>query len=149
MGRESGVTFRSETPADPSVAVTEAWHESRKAHNLWRARSNSIPTIPVFNSAAEMGLLSTMVSPFMGDDRVSILLLVIYFAGFIALLIVGNVLKQLLFKNPKEPPVVFHVVPFIGSTIEYGIDPVKFFDKCKTKVGDCTPIHQRALLMGR
>jgi sterol 14-demethylase len=82
-----------------------------------------------------MGLLSTLVSPFMGDGRVSILLLATYFVGFFALLIVGNVFKQLLFKNPKEPPVVFHIVPFIGSTIEYGIDPVKFFDKCKAKVG--------------
>ncbi|KAF2422625.1 14 alpha-demethylase [Tothia fuscella] len=83
-----------------------------------------------------MGLLSTLISPFVGDDRVSILLIVSYFVGFLGLLILGNILKQLLVKNPNEPPIVFHVVPFIGSTIEYGIDPVKFFDKCKAKYGD-------------
>ncbi|PYH28158.1 uncharacterized protein BO87DRAFT_273425, partial [Aspergillus neoniger CBS 115656] len=38
-----------------------------------------------------------------------------------------NVLRQLLFKNPHEPPVVFYWVPWIGSTINYGIGPYKFF----------------------
>lgn len=50
------------------------------------------------------------------------------------LAIVLNVLSQLLFKNPKEPPVVFHWVPFVGSTITYGIDPYKFFFSCREKV---------------
>ena len=52
----------------------------------------------------------------------------------IILAIVLNVLKQLLFKNPTEPPVVFHWLPFIGSTITYGIDPYKFFFSCRAKV---------------
>ncbi|KAF7596185.1 Lanosterol 14-alpha-demethylase [Aspergillus hancockii] len=47
-----------------------------------------------------------------------------------------NVLRQLLFRNPKEPPVVFHWFPFIGSTISYGMDPYKFFSNCRTKYGD-------------
>ena len=51
-----------------------------------------------------------------------------------ALAIVGNVLWQLLRKNPNEPPVVFHWAPLIGSTIEYGMDPYKFFFKCREKV---------------
>ncbi|KAK2750112.1 Lanosterol 14-alpha-demethylase [Myotisia sp. PD_48] len=58
------------------------------------------------------------------------------FSGFIVLSIVLNVLSQLLFKNPNEPPVVFHWVPIIGSTISYGIDPYKFFSSCKEKYGD-------------
>src|SRR5688500_1045335 len=49
--------------------------------------------------------------------------------------VVVNVLRQLLFKNPHEPPVVFHWVPWIGSTIRYGIDPYKFFFECRAKVG--------------
>ncbi|SLM33450.1 14-alpha sterol demethylase cyp51b [Lasallia pustulata] len=52
------------------------------------------------------------------------------------LAIVLNVLSQLLFKDPKEPPVVFHWVPFVGSTITYGIDPYKFFFSCREKYGD-------------
>jgi hypothetical protein len=44
------------------------------------------------------------------------------------------VLNQILFKNPLEPPVVFHWVPVIGSTITYGIDPYKFFFECRAKV---------------
>ncbi len=30
---------------------------------------------------------------------------------------------------------VFYWVPVIGSTIAYGIDPFKFFLKCKAEVG--------------
>jgi hypothetical protein len=81
-----------------------------------------------------MGLLSTIVAPFIGDERFSASSLALVTLGFVALLIVGNVLKQLFFKNPKEPPVVFHLVPFIGNTITYGIDPVKFFFNCRKKV---------------
>lgn len=47
-----------------------------------------------------------------------------------------NVLSQVLFKNANEPPLVFHWVPFIGSTITYGIDPYKFFFSCREKYGD-------------
>ena len=54
--------------------------------------------------------------------------------SFIVLAIALNVLSELLFRNPKEPPVVFHWVPFIGSTITYGIDPYKFFFSCREKV---------------
>lgn len=52
----------------------------------------------------------------------------------LVLAIVLNVLSQLLFKDPNEPPLVFHWVPFFGSTITYGIDPYKFFFTCREKV---------------
>lgn len=55
---------------------------------------------------------------------------------FITLSIIINVLSQLLRRNPNEPPLVFHWVPFIGSTITYGIDPYKFFFACRAKYGD-------------
>jgi len=58
------------------------------------------------------------------------------FTAFVVLAIVLNVLSQLLLKNSNEPPVVFHWVPFIGSTITYGIDPFDFFFACKEKYGD-------------
>ena len=64
----------------------------------------------------------------------------------ITAVILGNVLAQLVLKNPNEPPVVFHLVPFIGSTIQYGIDPFKFFFKCREKVGDA-PIYRPAFLL--
>ncbi|PGH18764.1 hypothetical protein AJ79_00177 [Helicocarpus griseus UAMH5409] len=58
------------------------------------------------------------------------------FASFIVLSVVFNVLRQLLFRNPNEPPVVFHWFPIIGSTVSYGIDPYKFFLSNKEKYGD-------------
>jgi sterol 14-demethylase len=48
-----------------------------------------------------------------------------------------NVIRQLCFSNPNRPPVVFHIFPFIGSTIQYGMDPYRFFYECRAKYGDC------------
>jgi hypothetical protein len=62
-------------------------------------------------------------------------LLVAGVASFIVLAVLLNVLKQLLFKKPNEPPVVFHWFPILGSTITYGMDPYKFFFANKAKVG--------------
>ncbi len=50
----------------------------------------------------------------------------------------ANVLKQLLFPNKNEPPLVFHWIPFLGSTLSYGIDPYRFFFACRAKV--CRPL---------
>jgi sterol 14-demethylase len=54
------------------------------------------------------------------------------FAATIAL----NVIYQFLFRmlNKTRPPLVFHWVPFIGSTIHYGMDPYDFFFSCREKV---------------
>lgn len=48
-----------------------------------------------------------------------------------------NVLQQTLLRKPNEPPVVFHWLPLIGSTVTYGIDPFKFFFDCQAKVRVC------------
>lgn len=63
-------------------------------------------------------------------------LVLLGFATFITISILINVARQILFRNPNEPPVVFHWVPIIGSTIAYGIDPYKFFFSCREKYGD-------------
>ncbi|KAK6519334.1 Lanosterol 14-alpha-demethylase [Arthrobotrys megalospora] len=55
----------------------------------------------------------------------------------IAAFVGWNILKQLYFPDPHKPPVVFHWLPFIGSTVYYGIDPYKFFFECREKYGDC------------
>ncbi|KAJ5329741.1 hypothetical protein N7452_010131 [Penicillium brevicompactum] len=59
-----------------------------------------------------------------------------YTAGLIVVAIVANVVNQLVFYDRKEPPVVFHFVPFIGSTIAYGMDPYQFFFASRAKYGD-------------
>ncbi|KAF3481742.1 cytochrome P450 51 [Arthroderma uncinatum] len=85
-----------------------------------------------------MGLLAEVVSRFCEHcSTLSTTALVSSaVSAFIVLSIVINVLLQLLFKDPNQPPVVFHWVPIIGSTVSYGIDPYKFFDDCKAKYGD-------------
>ena len=55
-------------------------------------------------------------------------------AGLLVLAVVANVLVQLLWKNPNEPPVVFHWFPIIGSTVVYGMAPYEFFERCRKKV---------------
>jgi hypothetical protein len=85
-----------------------------------------------------MGLLGTITAPI--ERLIEHLPLwqfaLLAFTAFITLAIVLNVLSQLLLKNPNEPPVVFHWVPIIGSTITYGIDPFPFFFSCREKYGD-------------
>lgn len=83
-----------------------------------------------------MGLLADIVSRFCENCSTlsTAALVASAVSAFIVLSIVINVLQQLLFKDPTKPPVVFHWVPIIGSTISYGIDPYKFFDDCKEKV---------------
>ncbi|KAK7464278.1 Lanosterol 14-alpha-demethylase [Stygiomarasmius scandens] len=53
------------------------------------------------------------------------------------LAIAVNVFWQLLIPRRKsDPPLVFHWLPIIGSAIEYGTDPLKFFLNCREKYGD-------------
>ncbi|KAI9890435.1 MAG: Sterol 14-alpha demethylase [Vezdaea aestivalis] len=85
-----------------------------------------------------MGLIS-VIAPSIGRQLSQTSAVVLVLAGvsiFVVLSIVLNVFNQLLFKNPHEPPVVFHWVPFFGSTILYGLDPYKFFFGCREKYGD-------------
>lgn len=84
----------------------------------------------------QMGLLASLTGP-LGDqlsNRSTGVILAATFAAFFVLLVVLNILRQSFFRNPHEPPVVFHWVPFIGSTISYGIDPYIFFFRCREKV---------------
>lgn len=85
-----------------------------------------------------MGILATVtdaVSVHLGDKPLWLAVSIVAGATF-ALAIVLNVLSQLLPVRRKgsEPPLVFHWVPFIGSTITYGIDPYKFFFNCREQV---------------
>lgn len=90
-----------------------------------------------------MGILENLSGPFAQHvsqfvSRSSTPVLVASgFATFLVLSVVLNVLKQLLFKNKNEPPLVFHWFPLIGSTVTYGMDPFKFFFDNKAKYGDC------------
>ena len=59
---------------------------------------------------------------------------VLVIAFIISLTILTNVLQQTLLKKSNEPPVVFHWLPVVGSTVTYGIDPFKFFFQCQVKV---------------
>jgi hypothetical protein len=83
-----------------------------------------------------MGLLSALVEPLRTQlaSRSTVAVIGAGLISFIVLVVILNVLHQLIFKNPNEPPIVFHWVPFVGSTIGYGMDPYDFFFACKQKV---------------
>lgn len=47
---------------------------------------------------------------------------------------------QLPSRDRSAPPVVFHWLPFIGSAIHYGNDPLNFYFQCREKVNNhCIP----------
>ncbi|KAK0469342.1 lanosterol 14-alpha-demethylase [Desarmillaria tabescens] len=52
------------------------------------------------------------------------------------LAVVFNVLRQMLPQDRSRPPVVFHWFPFIGSSVQYGSDPLEFLFACQEKYGD-------------
>ena len=60
-------------------------------------------------------------------------------AFILILTVLANVLQQNLLRDPNQPPVVFHWLPFFGSTVTYGIDPFKFIFQCRAKVRICNP----------
>ncbi|KAG9085250.1 Lanosterol 14-alpha-demethylase, partial [Ceratobasidium sp. 370] len=48
-----------------------------------------------------------------------------------------NVAWQLLLpRDPSLPPQVFHILPIIGSAIQYGKDPIGFLFSCREKYGN-------------
>ncbi|KAK8030642.1 cytochrome P450- family 51 (sterol 14-demethylase) [Apiospora arundinis] len=55
--------------------------------------------------------------------------------GLVALILL-NACRQILFHPKTEPPAVFHWIPYIGNAVAYGMDPVGFFNKYRTKYGD-------------
>lgn len=81
-----------------------------------------------------MACLAELLSAQLGQ-RGTVAVIAASIAFCFVLSIILNALKQLLFKNPNEPPVVFHWLPLIGSSIAYSSDPYKFFLDCQKKVG--------------
>jgi sterol 14-demethylase len=59
---------------------------------------------------------------------------VVWLIEALGAIIAMNVLRQALPRSKQEPPTVFHLFPFIGNAVSYGIDPPKFFKKCQAKV---------------
>lgn len=91
-----------------------------------------------------MGLLSTIAGQLPEgitqrlEGQPYYILILLAIGSFIAGSIFLNVISQLIKDRNRgsDPPVVFHWVPFIGSTISYGIDPYIFFFNCRKKYGD-------------
>jgi hypothetical protein len=83
-----------------------------------------------------MGVLEIVAGPLgtFGSNAPTPVLALAGLVSFIVLAIVMNVLSQVLLKKPTEPPMVFHWLPWIGSTVTYGMDPYKFFFANKQKV---------------
>ena len=59
---------------------------------------------------------------------------IFYVFSFVLVASIATISQQIFFKSAHRPPVVFHWLPIIGSTITYGIDPIKFFFDCQAKV---------------
>lgn len=99
-------------------------------------RSSTIIQSSIFNTS--MTLLQRAVDAFtvLADEHSTAKLIGLGLTTFFAVCVLQNIARQLLSKDPTKPPLVFHWVPFVGSTIAYGIDPYKFFFSCRQKYGD-------------
>ncbi|KAF2744087.1 lanosterol 14-alpha-demethylase [Sporormia fimetaria CBS 119925] len=108
-----------------------------------RKTSRSLLRSPPFLSCSlhawgVMGLVSELSGPLaqFTEHRSLPTVIASGVASFIFVAVILNVLQQLLFKDPRAPPVVFHWFPIIGSTVVYGMDPYKFFFENRAKYGD-------------
>jgi sterol 14-demethylase len=87
-----------------------------------------------------MGLLATLTGPFAEplaehfQDVPTVAIVCVGVFGLLCFTVLATVLRQVLVKNPNEPPIVFHWFPVIGNTITYGMDPMSFFQRCHEKV---------------
>jgi len=88
-----------------------------------------------------MGIFQELAGPLAQEfSQLGIFLqVVVVLAVTLSVTVFVNVAQQLLFKNPNEPPVVFHWFPVVGSTITYGIDPPRFFHVNRAKVRPWRP----------
>lgn len=66
----------------------------------------------------------------------SLVRLAAWAATVVAVIVIGNIVRQLLPRKSNEPPTVFHWVPIVGNAISYGMDPPGFYAKCREKVID-------------
>ncbi|TGZ78920.1 lanosterol 14-alpha-demethylase [Ascodesmis nigricans] len=88
-----------------------------------------------------MGVLSTLAQPLQPvllelSALPTPLYVLILGSAILVFAVVANVLQQILLRDPKKPPVVFHYFPWIGSTVAYGMDPYRFFGDNQKKYGD-------------
>ena len=85
--------------------------------------------VALHSSAITMGFIAVVTAPL---ERLaqSLPLWQMVLLGATVLLTVAisaNIIRQLVFYDRKAPPEVFSLLPGLGSTIQYGIDPFKFF----------------------
>lgn len=64
-----------------------------------------------------------------------------YLLGAVTASVLVNILRQMLPQKAHEPPVVFHWIPYVGSAVSYGLDPVKFFFRCREKASASIWMH--------
>lgn len=86
-----------------------------------------------------MGLLEATLAPLAtySSQHSTPFLIGVSIPLLVSLAILLNIASQILLpRDPSLPPLVFHLVPFIGSTVTYGIDPYAFFFNCRQKYGD-------------
>jgi sterol 14-demethylase len=60
----------------------------------------------------------------------------VFFATWAAVFYAWHIVSQLLPADSDKPPMVFHLVPFLGSTLSYGMRPYEFFAEQRAKHGD-------------
>jgi len=77
---------------------------------------------------AILGFLSEESVLWRNSVTIAISLIVVFY--------VSHLVKQLLPRDERTPPMVFHWFPWLGSMVVYGMDPYAFFFSNREKYGD-------------
>ena len=94
--------------------------------------------VTVHSFASRMGFLAGVTAPLerLAQSLPTWQLVLLGVSVFTTVAIFANAIRQLFFYDRKAPPEVFSLLPGLGSTIQYGIDPFKFFFANHEKYGD-------------
>ena len=61
---------------------------------------------------------------------------IVFILSWIAIFYSWHIVSQLLPRDKSKPPVIFHLVPFLGSAVSYGTRPYEFFAEHRKRFGD-------------
>ncbi|KAF5327649.1 hypothetical protein D9619_004798 [Psilocybe cf. subviscida] len=86
-------------------------------------------------SAPSWSRYAAFAHPVLKNTNISTAALLLFSAPLIIISL--NILRQIIVpRRATDPPVIFHWLPFVGSAIAYGNDPLGFLFDCQEKYGN-------------
>ncbi|CAG8606067.1 5058_t:CDS:2 [Acaulospora morrowiae] len=102
--------------------------------------------VPFAHQVNAIASRNALLAPYLKDASADTILLMCASLVIVSIVFLYT-LKNVLYARPhsNEPPIVPYWVPFVGSAVTMGIDPIKFYRENQKKYGD----YYTFILLGR